>query len=68
MSSISIVLSFFAFVLVLTEARSRATAIAWIGALAVGLWMLRGPAQVAVPIATILSVGLGASITSLRPR
>ena len=68
MSLISAALSLFAIVLMLAHVRRRAVLAACIGALILALYVLPGPAKVAAPLAAILSLGIGESISGLRPR
>jgi hypothetical protein len=66
-SLISALLSIFAVLLMLAQVRRRMTLAASVGALALGLYLLPGPAQVAVPLAAILTLGVGDSLANLRP-
>jgi hypothetical protein len=68
MTMILVALTLFALVLILAHIPRRGTAALWIGALAIALYMLPGPAKVAAPLAAILTLGLSDSIASLRPR
>jgi hypothetical protein len=68
MSLISAALSLFAVLLMLAEGRRRIVLSAWLGGLAVGLWLLPEPAKVAAPLGAILALALGDSVASLRPQ
>lgn len=68
MSLISVALSLFAVALMLAQVRGPAVRAAWLGSLAVGLYLLSGPAQVAAPLGTILALGIRDSVANLRPR
>jgi hypothetical protein len=68
MSLISVALSLLALVLMVAQARSRTALAGWLAGLAAGLYLLPGPAQVAAPLAAILTLGIRDSVTSLRPR
>ena len=66
MSLILVALTVFAVVLMMAHLRKRAVIAGWIGGLAVGLWILPGPAKIAAPLAVILSLALSESLASLR--
>lgn len=68
MSLISIALSLLAVVLMLAQVRRRIELVAWVAGLALGLYLLPDPAQVAAPLAVILTLGLRESVASLRPQ
>ncbi len=68
MSLISATLSLLAVALMLAQVQRRVVLAAWVGVLALGLYLLPGSAKVAAPLITILTLGLGESIASLRPR
>ncbi|MCC6763930.1 MAG: hypothetical protein IT293_04625 [Deltaproteobacteria bacterium] len=68
MSLISVALSLLAVALMLAQVRRRVVLAAWVAGLALGLYLLPGPAQVAAPLAAILTLGIRDSVTSLRPR
>jgi hypothetical protein len=67
MSLISAALTLFAVLLILAHVERRRTLALWLGGLAIAVYFLPGPAKVAAPLAAILTLGLGESITSLRP-
>jgi predicted permease len=68
MSLISVALSLVAVGLMLAQVRRRVVLAAWVGGLALGLYLLPDPAKVAAPLAAILTLGLRDSVESLRPR
>lgn len=68
MSLISAALSLFAIVLILAHVQRRGPLVLWIGGLLLALYLLPGPAKVAAPLLAILTLGLGESLASLRPR
>ncbi|MCC6847146.1 MAG: hypothetical protein IT294_01500 [Deltaproteobacteria bacterium] len=68
MSLISIALSLVAVALMLAQVRRRAALAASVAGLALGLYLLPGPAQVAAPLVAIVTLGLRDSVASLRPR
>lgn len=67
MSLVSVALTLFAVILILAQVQRRTVLALSIGALALALYVLPGPAKVAAPLAAILTIGLGESIASLRP-
>jgi hypothetical protein len=66
MSLILAALTIFAVVLMMAHLRKRAAIAGWVGGLALGLWILPGPAKIVAPLAVILSLALGESLASLR--
>lgn len=63
-----VALTAFAMLLVLAQRRRPRSIALWVLALAVGTWLLPGPAKVAAPLLVILSLAAGESIASLRAR
>jgi len=66
MSLILFALTLFAVVLMMAHLRNRVAIAVWLGVLAFGLYVLPGHAKVAVPLATILTLGLAESLSGLR--
>ena len=68
MSLVSAALTLFATILIVAHVQRRTALALSIGGLALALYVLPGPAQVAAPLAAILTIGLGESLAGLRPR
>jgi hypothetical protein len=68
MSLISAALTLFALVMILAQVQRRSTLALAIGGLLVALYVLPEAGKVAAPLVAILTLGLGESIASLRPR
>ena len=66
MSLILVALTLFAVVLILAHLRRPLAITGGIGSLALGLYLLPGPAKVAAPLAAILTLALTESIAGLR--
>jgi len=68
MSLVSAALTLFAVVLILAQVQRRTALALSIGGLALALYVLPETAKVAAPLAAVLTIGLGESLASLRPR